>query len=129
LLFAAAPLACSSSTPPGNAPDGSAEATIDCPNDLPDNDDCATAAPGYDVEVAPVIAMRCTICHTPGGVETSRLFGSYAQAYALRSEMLFQIFSCKMPLAPALPLTADERRIMLKWFVCGAPGPSDAAAP
>jgi hypothetical protein len=128
LLLGAAAVGCSSSPPPAEVPDGSPEATVDCPNDLPGNGDCATAAPSYDVDVAPIIATRCTICHTPGGMETSRLFGSYDQAYALRREMLTQIYACLMPKPPALPLTPDERHIMLKWFVCGAPGPADAAA-
>jgi len=110
-------------------PDAAPDATIECPNDLPDSGDCATAAPSYDVDVAPIIATRCTICHTPGGMETSRLFGSYDQAYALRREMLTQIYACLMPKPPAAALTADERRTMLKWFICGAPGPTDAAAP
>ena len=95
----------------------------DCPNDLPP--DCPASFPHYD-DVAPVIATHCTGCHRPGGIETSKLFGSYAQVYALRRDMLTQVYGCRMPPTCALQLTTDERHVLLQWFVCGAPGPLEA---
>jgi hypothetical protein len=99
----------------------------DCPSDLPDDADCPTNSPRYD-DVAPIIATHCTVCHQPGGLETGKLFGSYAQAYSLRREMLTQIYDCRMPPSCALQLTTAERQTMLKWFVCGALGPVESGA-
>jgi hypothetical protein len=99
----------------------------DCPNDLPDDTDCPTASPFYE-EVAPIIERRCTVCHQPGGLESMLLFRSYDEAYRLRREMLFQIYSCRMPPSCAPNLTFEERKTVLKWFVCGAPATADAGS-
>jgi hypothetical protein len=101
-----------------------------CPNDLPHDDDCATASPVYD-DVAPIFAARCQICHHAGGLETVYHFDTYAEIHdntAIRSLILTQIYSCRMPPPCAPNLSADERATMLKWFVCGAPEGHDAAS-
>jgi hypothetical protein len=101
-----------------------------CPSDLPPDDDCATASPVYD-DVAPIFAARCRICHTAGGLETKYVFDTYAQIHdvsAIRTLILTQIYSCRMPPSCAPDLSADERKTMLKWFVCGAPENHDAGS-
>jgi len=102
----------------------------DCPNDRPTEDDCPTASPFY-AEVAPIFATRCAICHGASGLETKYQFDTYAEVHdvvAVRSLILFQIYNCRMPPSCAPNLSPDERRTMLKWFVCGAPESADAGA-
>jgi uncharacterized membrane protein len=82
----------------------------------------------YD-DVAPIFAARCQICHHAGGLETKYAFDTYAQIHdttAIRTLILTQIYSCRMPPSCAPNLSADERKTMLKWFVCGAPESRDA---
>jgi uncharacterized membrane protein len=100
-----------------------------CPSDLPSDTDCATASPVYD-DVAPIFAGRCSICHRAGGLETKFIFDTYAQIYvkATRTDVLTQIYACRMPPSCAPNLTADERATMLKWLVCGAPESRDAGS-
>jgi uncharacterized membrane protein len=101
-----------------------------CPSDLPPDDDCATASPVYD-DVAPIFAARCRICHAAGGLETAHLFDTYAQIHdntMIRADILTQIYNCRMPPSCAPDLSADERKTMLKWFVCGAPASRDAGS-
>jgi hypothetical protein len=94
---------------------------IDCPNDVPPS--CPSPAPSFSGEVQGVIQSRCApSCHEPGGQEENRPLQRYAdQIYPQRKQMLLQVGSCRMPLAGATPLTADERQALLGWLVCGAP--------
>lgn len=92
----------------------------DCPNDIPSDTDCPGASPSYQNDIAPIVQQRCTVCHAPGGIETSKLFGSYAQVHDLRVTMLNFIYHCQMPPTCAPQLTPDERQKLLKWFVCKA---------
>jgi hypothetical protein len=99
-----------------------------CPSDLPPDTDCATESPFY-ADVAPVFAARCSVCHHAGGLETKYIFDTYAQVHdntAIRTRILTQIYACRMPPPCAPDLSADERRTMLKWLVCGAPESPDA---
>ncbi len=133
-LLLSLPLACSGKeTPDGTdacvpGPDSSfGTPRPNCPADLPVDTDCTTAAPFYE-DVAPIIERRCTVCHHPGGLEGTLRFGTYEDAFLLRQKMLFQVYSCRMPPSCAPDLTSDERQIMLKWFVCGAPATADAGS-
>jgi hypothetical protein len=99
-----------------------------CPSDLPPDTDCATASPFY-ADVAPIIAARCSVCHHAGGLETKYTFDTYAEVHdntAIRTRILTQIYACRMPPPCAPDLSAEERRTMLKWLVCGAPERPDA---
>ncbi len=98
-----------------------------CPNDLPPDNDCATATPVY-ADVAPIFASRCSVCHHSGGYETMYLFDTYDQIYANRGRILTQIYACRMPPSCAPNLSGDERATMLKWLVCGATESRDAGA-
>jgi len=91
-----------------------------CPNDLPPNTDCPGASPSYQSEIATIVQERCTVCHAPGGIETSKLFGSYKLVHDQRATMLNFIYHCQMPPTCATQLTPDERGKLLKWFICGA---------
>jgi hypothetical protein len=103
----------------------------DCPLDLPDGGDCPTASPSY-IDVAPIFAARCSICHQPGGLDSTFRFDSYAAIYNNRQtklDIFTQIYNCRMPPQCAPNLSPDERKVMLEWFVCGAPNTLDAGTP
>jgi uncharacterized membrane protein len=99
---------------------GGADAVVApvCPNDTPAS--CPTPAPSYATDVAPVLESRCGACHTPAGVEPSRLFQTYTQVAAQANDILGQIHTCRMPPAGQPALTDGERQAVLGWVVCGA---------
>jgi hypothetical protein len=90
-----------------------------CPEDLPAM--CPASPPSYAKDVAPVIQGSCGPCHAPGGRQASRLLTDYADAFANRGPALNQVHACRMPPRDAPPLTAEGRKILLEWLVCGAP--------
>lgn len=92
-----------------------------CPSDLPSDAACASALPSYEREVAPIIEQRCATCHYPGNTQSGDVFDDYAAVYSRRQTALTRVYSCVMPPEGAAPLTLDERRALLQWFVCGAP--------
>jgi hypothetical protein len=93
-----------------------------CPNDFPSATDCPDASPSYKTDIAPTVRDKCTVCHTPGGIEPVPVFGSYAEIHAQTTQNSVRtfVFSCRMPPTCAPQLTADERKKMLKWLACGA---------
>jgi hypothetical protein len=113
-VVACAVLAACTSDASSSSSSGSA-----CPDDLPAA--CPASPPSYARDVAPVIQQACTPCHAPGGRESSRLLTDYADAFANRGRALGQIHACRMPPSDAPPLSADGRKILLGWLVCGAP--------
>ncbi len=91
-----------------------------CPQDLPAS--CPATPPSYQTDVAPILAARCTTCHSPGGAGSAFFdFTSYASVYAGRSAMLNAVYACKMPPSGAAALESPERQTLLTWLVCGAP--------
>jgi uncharacterized membrane protein len=98
---------------------GGGDPGVDCPNDTPAT--CPAPVPSYAGQVSDIIKSRCAVCHSPSGLEPSRLMQTYAQIYAQRSSMLSQIASCRMPLGGATSLSIEERQALLGWFVCNAP--------
>jgi hypothetical protein len=92
----------------------------DCPNDLPDDNDCASAAPSYSGHVGVVLEQYCEVCHLPGNGVSTHVFSNYDEIFATRRTMLTQIYACRMPIGPRR-LNAEDRALLLKWFVCGAP--------
>jgi hypothetical protein len=91
----------------------------DCPNDLPSS--CVMPAPSYQTTVSPIFNAYCLTCHSSGGQESSLPLGSYEEIYSIRSEVLDQIYSCRMPLSGQPTPTTSERQLLLQWLVCGAP--------
>ena len=89
-----------------------------CPNDLPAT--CPSDAAGYAATVAPILAVRCVACHSPGGTSAHYL-QTYAEVSDLKGAVLDQVYSCRMPQAGSTPLTDTERQALLGWLVCGAP--------
>lgn len=90
-----------------------------CPNDLPSS--CPSPAPSYANDVAPIVSAHCLKCHGPGGVSANIALGDYPSISARRSQVLNQIYACRMPPPGEQPLTSDERQTLLGWLVCGAP--------
>ena len=70
--------------------------------------------------VVPALTRNCKSCHTRGGVNQSQLFDTYDQVHALRTSILTQVNSCRMPPADAGTMTTAERQALLGWVVCGA---------
>lgn len=99
------------------------DAPVNCPEDLPPEDDCPTTAPSYANEIAAIVAKKCTVCHQPGGRETVNQFDTYAKIVKNSNNihMLTQVYACRMPKSCGEPLTSSERQSLLKWLVCGAP--------
>jgi len=99
---------------------------------LPSSADCASAAPSYEGEIAPLLAGRCSFCHSPPGIASRVVFDTYDQALHWYKLMYTQVFSCLMPPSCAGALPDAERQMLLKWFVCKAPPgpfePRDAGA-
>jgi cytochrome c5 len=93
----------------------------DCPNDLPDDTACATAAPSYAEQTAAMIDQRCTVCHFFGNTQSTQIFETYDDVFDQKRGMLTQIYSCRMPPEGAVQLSSEERKALLQWFVCGAP--------
>lgn len=89
---------------------------------MPDDADCATAAPSYSTQVYPVIEEYCQVCHLPGNGRSSKVFADYDQIVVphTATTMQTQIYQCKMPIGPRR-LTPENRQLLLKWFVCGTP--------
>jgi uncharacterized membrane protein len=92
-----------------------------CPSDLPSNTACASGLPSYEREVAPIIEQRCATCHYPGNTQSEDVFADYDDVYSIRQTVLTRVYSCAMPPDTAPSLTLEERRALLRWFVCGAP--------
>ncbi len=92
----------------------------DCANDLPAR--CPVVAPSYASSVSGIVAQACGQgCHQPGGVAANRRLDTYADLYRQRSAVLNQAYSCTMPPVGSPQLSAEERRELFGWLVCGAP--------
>jgi uncharacterized membrane protein len=100
---------------------GGGPATGSCPSDLPSDANCPQAAPSYAGVVAGILEQRCQGCHYPQNPFSSVVLSDYQRVFAARRTSLSLVYGCDMPPAEALPLSTEERRALLAWFVCGAP--------
>jgi len=129
LLITAA--ACSSSTTPSSSSSssGSSGSTVDagespdipdCPDDVPAS--CPPSAPTFAKDIAPIVMGSCatSTCHAPGGRESSRVLTDYDHVFAQRQAVLLQVNACRMPPRDAPALSAENRKALLAWLVCGA---------
>ncbi|MFO0670994.1 MAG: hypothetical protein U0235_15410 [Polyangiaceae bacterium] len=100
--------------------DAGADATaVTCPNDLPKA--CPTPPPSYQGSVAAIFEARCSACHSGPAPVGAYDFSTYDGVAARRSQILNQVYACRMPPADAAPPSADERAALLAWLVCRAP--------
>jgi hypothetical protein len=90
-----------------------------CPNDLPAS--CVTPVPSYQTTVSPIFTAYCLTCHSSDGQQSSSPLESYNDVYSNRSDVLAQIYSCRMPPSGQPQPTTTERQILLQWFVCDSP--------
>jgi hypothetical protein len=91
-----------------------------CPSDLPPS--CVMPPPSWATDVSPVVARTCSGCHGPSGIEASRPYGTWSEVDARKTDVLFQVYGCLMPLPDAgVTLSATDRAVLLHWLVCGAP--------
>jgi uncharacterized membrane protein len=79
---------------------------------------CPTFADVFTNVFTPV----CDNCHAPKETEASIPFTTYAQIHGRQSTIFVRVFdNCDMPPSNApVPLTVDERQLLLDWFACGA---------
>ena len=121
LLALSAMIALSCGDPQGTTSSGTggADGGPSCPNDLPAS--CPAAVPSYAADIAPLLQLRCSPCHFPGGQTSDKLLATYAEVHALRGQVLNQVHACKMPPATETQLDAAERKLLFDWLVCGAP--------
>ena len=98
---------------------GDSDAGGTCPRDLPAS--CPADAPTYDGGIAPIVEANCLPCHGPSGISADVPLGTYSQLYARRTDVLSQVYNCRMPQPPQPPLSAADRAALLAWLVCGAP--------
>ena len=103
----------------GGDTSSSSSSGASCPNDLPAA--CPSPPPSYAKDVAPVFQQSCTTCHSPTGRQANRLLTDYAHVNAQVGAVLSQVHGCRMPPADGPPLTAEGRKILQTWLVCGAP--------
>jgi mono/diheme cytochrome c family protein len=110
--------ACSDKSPA--SPDSGTDSggIVDCPDDIPAA--CPASPPTYAKDIAPVIQGSCATCHTPGGRQPDRLLTNYDEVFAQRGVVLTQVNACRMPPRDAPPLSAEARKALLAWLVCGA---------
>lgn len=92
-----------------------------CSTTLPSSDDCATAAPSYANDIAPLVADGCLGCHFTRNPYSSIVLETQSELYDQRQLVETQLYRCTMPPSDGTPLTSTERAKLLKWLVCGAP--------
>jgi uncharacterized membrane protein len=92
-----------------------------CTAGLPSDSDCATAAPSYSADIAPLVSARCLECHEAGNKTSPVVLETRAQIYNQRQLVETQVYRCAMPPSDGTPLASSERALLLKWLVCGAP--------
>ncbi len=124
-VIAFSPIGCADGSEPdpsggGGSSAGGSSSSAECPSDLPDGEACDSRVPSYQLDVAPIVDRRCGGCHYPGNA-SGDVFVEQADLYARRQTVLTRIYACAMPPEGAAPLTAEERQVLLEWFVCGAP--------
>ncbi len=90
-----------------------------CPDDAQMG--CPASALSYDSGIGALLTERCSPCHAAGGIESSLLLTDYGHVSGLRMSIGSQVATCSMPLAPAPPLSLEERQQILDWLTCGAP--------
>jgi uncharacterized membrane protein len=88
---------------------------------LPTEEACATGAPSYATDIAPLVSARCVGCHYAGNRVSRVVLETRAEIADNRTLALTQVFRCQMPPAEATDLTDVERETLLQWLVCGAP--------
>lgn len=113
-------LCCALAPACGDDPGGTAPAAT-CPRDLPSDADCPDVAPAYETVIAPILERRCQGCHYPQNPFSRVVLDDYERVFAARRTALTLVYGCRMPPAEGTPLSAEERRALLAWLVCGAP--------
>jgi len=112
--FLSAVAACSNGAPAGGSDS--------CPNV---SQSCPSLPPSWMKDVQPLIEGDCATCHRPGGTGQASDLTTYANVYAHRTEVLFQVYTCRMPnlgaSPPLAPLSEAQRETIVAWVACGAP--------
>jgi len=83
---------------------------------------CTLAAPpSYTRDVAPIIARRCSSCHTGVG-DAPWSLATYDNLVEWDHVARATLYACTMPPPDAgSPMPEEERQLLWAWFVCGSP--------
>ena len=81
---------------------------------------CTQPAPGYAVDIAPLLDRACNTpsCHETGG--TAWPLTPYVDVAAWSEPILVDVAGCTMPPADAGALSPEERAEIIDWIACGA---------
>jgi len=82
------------------------------------SESCPSPPPSWMKDVQPLIQGYCATCHRPGGTGQTNDLTTYANVYDQRTEVLLQVYTCKMPLSP---LSEAQRETIVAWVECAAP--------
>lgn len=81
---------------------------------------CPEPAPRY-ADVEPVFAERCVICHA-GNWNGPWPLNSYQHVADWEDTIRSNVLDCTMPpLDAGVPITTEERTLILTWLRCGMP--------
>ncbi len=119
-LGATASAGCGGSEPPvtPRADAGPAVSPVPCTVDEPT--ECPDPVVGY-LDVAPIFRQRCVTCHD-GAPGSSWSLADYGHVVDWALEVRSVVVTCAMPPATStVAVSAEERRKILEWIICGVP--------
>ena len=113
-------LACSSAPASVQADAATADGGA-CPNDWPAT--CPDPNLRWTGQIDAIVVAKCAPCHNAQGPNPDLQFSAdaYDLVKAIAKSVGTQVYSCRMPAAGGVPLTATERAALLGWIVCGSP--------
>jgi hypothetical protein len=130
-LAVAAGAGCSSSSPHDVA-DAAADGAAPCVRPSLTCQD-PSAPPSFASDVDPIIKVRCSPCHFPGGIASQvYVFTTYADIENAGTAIVNELYGCLMPpvdgnvaygIAPGtvVGLTPEQASTIVDWIRCGTP--------
>jgi uncharacterized membrane protein len=84
---------------------------------------CPAPPPSYRAAVVPVLREKCFACHAGNGDEVDdHDFSTFEKVHAQRDDIEGKVRARAMPPSGRPQLTEPERRTLLAWLGCKAPG-------
>ena len=120
LASAACLLAACTSSAPTQMDAGAADVQT-CPSDWPAT--CPDPNLHWTGQIDAIVLAKCAPCHNAQGPNPDLQFSAdaYDLVKSIAKSVGGQVYSCRMPAAGGVPLTASERAALLGWIACGAP--------
>ncbi len=73
----------------------------------------------FATEVAPILELRCGICHSDGYSAPKHEFTDYETTRSLADSILARVTTAQMPPTPMPALTTDELDVLVSWYSTG----------